>query len=215
MLFAYLLCLHAGTEKMCFSYSSLTEFLVGYFSLQTTLPRPRISLQSNCRQNRSKQHLVKVVLLIMEACCSFKSIVGSPCGYDAKDRKRQTKIIPLLSCSKDITRHLSSHRFSGIKNEIDLILFRVAWFDKSKESIESMTICPHHRAVLGISWTRGGDTRCRVPQGISGHGKSRDTWPKGDRGIWKQESKMIFRNTGVFVAPGSGNCVCFFSAISW
>ena len=55
-----------------------------------------------------------------------------------------------------------------------------------------MTICRHQRAVLGISWTRGGSTRCRVPQAISGHGKSRDTWPKGDRGIWKQDSKIIF-----------------------
>lgn len=43
---------------------------------------------------------------------------------------------------------------------------------------------------------------------ISGHGKSRDTWPKGDRGIWKEESKVILRNTGVFVAPGSGNYIC-------
>ena len=91
----------------------------------------------------------------MEACCSFKSIVGSPRGYDAKDRKRQTKIIPLLSCSKDITGHLSSHRFSGVKDEIDFILSRVAW---PKESIESMTICPQHHAVLGITWTRGGST---------------------------------------------------------
>ena len=99
----------------------------------------------------------------MEACCSFKSIVGSSCGFDAKDRKRQTQIIPLLSCSKDISRHLSSHGFSGVKDEIDLILSRVAWFDMSRESIESMTICLHHRAVLGISWTRGGSTRCRVP----------------------------------------------------
>ena len=177
------------------------------------------ALESHCsqivRQNRSEQHLLKVVLLIMEAYCSFKSIVDSPCGYDAKDQKRQTKIIPLLSCSKDITGHLSSHRFLGVKDEIDLILSRVAWFDKPKESIESMTICPHHRAVLGISWIRGGSTRCRVPQAISGHGKSRDTWPKGARSIWKHDWKMIFRNTGVFVAPGSGNCVYVFSTISF
>ena len=30
----------------------------------------------------------------MEACCSFKSLVGSSCGFDAKDRKRQTQIVP-------------------------------------------------------------------------------------------------------------------------
>ena len=91
---------------------------------------------------------MKLVLSIMEVSCSFKSVVGSFCGFDAKDRKRQTQIIPLLSCSKDISRHLSSHSFSEVKDEIDLILSRVAWFDKPTESIESITICPHHRAVL-------------------------------------------------------------------
>ena len=108
--------------------------------------------EKNCTKN------VHTIFLHL-APHTFKSIVGSPCGYDARDRKRQTKIIPLLSCSKDITRHLSSHRFSGVKDEIDFILSRVAWFDKPKESIESMTICPHHHAVLGISWTSGGCDR--------------------------------------------------------
>ena len=116
---------------------------------------------------------------------------------------------------KGYHRALVLTEISRVKDEIDLILSRVVWFDKPKESIKSMMICPHHRAVLGTSWTRGGSTRCRVPQVISGHGKSRDTWPKGDRGIWKQDSKMIFQNTGVFVAPGSGNCVYVFSAISF
>ena len=140
----------------------------------------------------------------MEACCSFKTIVDSCCGFDAKDRKRQTEIVPLLSCSKDISNHLSTLSFSGPENEIDLILSRAALYDKSEESIKSMTICPHHRATLGISWTRGGGTRCRVPQEISGHGKSKGSWPKGDRGLGKQESSIILCNTGVFVPPGSG-----------
>ncbi len=112
---------------------------------------------------------------------------------------------------EDQRYHLSSHSFSEVKDEIDLILSRVAWFDKPTERIESMTICPYHRAVLGISWTKGGSTRCRIPQAISGHGKSLDTWPKGDRGIWKKESKNTLRNTGVFVAPGSGTKFCLSS----
>ena len=129
---------------------------------------------------------MKVVLSIMELVRLSLSAVRSSCSFDAKDRKRQTQIIPLLSCSKDISRHLSSHSFSQVKDEIDLILSRVAWFDKPTESIESITICPHHRAVLhvGISWTRGGSTRCRVPQAISGHGKSSDTWPRRSRKIY-------------------------------
>ena len=87
---------------------------------------------------------MKVVLSIMEVSCSFKSVVSSFCGFDAKDRKRQIQIIPLLPCSKDISRQLSSHSFSDVKDEIDLILSRAAWFDKPTESIESMTICPHN-----------------------------------------------------------------------
>ena len=111
---------------MCFSYSSLTEFLVGYFSLQTTLPRPRISLQSNCRQNRSKQHLVKVVLLIMEACCSFKSIVGSPCGYDAKDRKRARPKLFLYCHVQRISQGTCPHTdFRGLR--MRLISFCLGW----------------------------------------------------------------------------------------
>ncbi len=138
----------------------------------------------------------------MEACCSFRTIVGSSCSFDAKDRKRQTEIVPLLSCTKDISRHLSTLSFSGLENEVDLILSRVGLYGKSKDSINTMTICPYHRATLGISWTRGGGTRCRVPQAISNHGKTKGTWAKGDRGLGKKES---LRNTGVFVSPGSGS----------
>ena len=100
----------------------------------------------------------------MEACWSFKSLVCSSCGFDAKDRKRQNQIVPLVSCSKDI---------SGPQNKIYLILCRAGLFYKTEESIKSMTVCPRHRAILGISWTRG--TRCRVPKPISGHGRSRAT----------------------------------------
>lgn len=143
----------------------------------------------------------------MEACCSFKTIVGSNCGFDAKDRKRQTEIIPLMSCSKDIEKHLYALNFFGPENEVDLILSRAGMYECSDEKIRSFTVCPRHRATLGISWTRGHSTRCRVPQEISGHGKSRASWPKGDRGLGKQESHVILCNTGVFVPPGSGKIV--------
>ena len=132
----------------------------------------------------------------MEACCSFKSLVATSCGFDAKDRKRQNQIVSLVSCSKDI---------SGPQNEIDLILCRAWLLYKTEESIKSMTVCPHHRAILGISWTRGRGTRCRVPQAISGHGRSRATWPKGNRSLVKKDSALIMNNTGLFVPPGSGN----------
>ena len=93
----------------------------------------------------------------MEACCSLKSLVGSSCGFDAKDRKRhgQTQIvrIPFLSCTKNISKHWSTLSFSGLQNEIDLIQSGAALVDQAEERIKSMTICPRHRATLGISWT--------------------------------------------------------------
>ena len=86
---------------------------------------------------------------------------------------------------KEYLKALVDTELSGPQNEIDLILSRAALFDVAGESIKPMTICPRHRATLGISWTKGGGTRYRVPQAISGHGKSRGTWPKGDRGLGK------------------------------
>ena len=91
----------------------------------------------------------------MEACCSLKSLVGSSCGFDAKDIKRQTQIvrIPFLSCTMNISKQWSTLSFSGLQNEIDLVLSREALVDQAEEGIKSKTICPRHRATLGISWT--------------------------------------------------------------
>ena len=42
----------------------------------------------------------------MEARCSFKSLVGSSCGFHAKGRTSQNQIVPLVSCLEDISKHL-------------------------------------------------------------------------------------------------------------
>ena len=44
----------------------------------------------------------------------------------------------------------------------------------------AMTICPIHCTKLGLGWSRGFSTRCRVPEGICNHGKGKGTWPKGE-----------------------------------
>ena len=44
----------------------------------------------------------------------------------------------------------------------------------------AMTICPIHCTKLGLGWSRGFITRCRVPEGICNHGKGKGTWPKGE-----------------------------------
>ena len=77
----------------------------------------------------------KFIVLKMENCCSFKALVGGVCGYDPKDRKRDSKIFPLLSCYL--------YKFSGPEDEVELILCRAAKFTESK-SLSSMTICQNH-----------------------------------------------------------------------
>ena len=54
----------------------------------------------------------------MEACWSFKSLVGSSCGFNAKYRKRQNQIVPLVSCSKDISKHLGGVPLDHFTNMI-------------------------------------------------------------------------------------------------
>lgn len=139
----------------------------------------------------------------MEVCCSFKSIVGGMCGFDTRDRKKETQIIPLLACLKAISNHTASLGFSGPMDEVDLILSRAAVFTQPA-NINSMTICPLHREKLGLSWRRGSTARCRVPEALSNHDRRRKKWPKFDRGIGKIDSQIILKKTGVFLQIGSG-----------
>ena len=150
----------------------------------------------------------------MEVRYSFKSLVGGICGFDTRDRKKETQIIPLLACSKDISNHTASPRFLGPKDEVDLILSRVGIFTHPG-NINSTTICPLHRENLGLGWKRGSNTRCRMPEVLSNHHKRGKKWPKRDRGIGKIDAQMILKKTGVFLQVGSGKltfCIlCYFS----
>lgn len=102
--------------------------------------------------------------------------------------------------------HLATWSFCGPENEIELILSRAAIF-KVPDSLGTMTICPLHRGKLGLGWTRG-STRCRIPDELSNHGKGKKSaWPKGDRGLGKQDSERVLQGTGVFIAVGSGKIV--------
>lgn len=136
-------------------------------------------------------------------CCSFKSKVGGTCGFDSGDRRQEDKVVPLLSCKKPISNHLVSWSFSGPESEVDLILCRAGIF-KAPDSLDTMTICPLHRGKLGVGWKRG-SSRCRIPAAISKHGlKGKKSWPTGDRGLTREDSKLVLRETGTFVQPGSG-----------
>lgn len=142
----------------------------------------------------------------MEVCCSFKSLSGGTCG---NTREASGRVVPLLSCNKDIAGHLRSCKFSGPVNEVDLILCRAGLFSLPKDA-DAMTICPMHRSHLGIGWSRGTNTKCRVPSAVSGHGikqsgKAKKPLPIADRGVSKHLSKALLKKTGVFIQAGSGN----------
>lgn len=70
-------------------------------------------------------------------------------SFDRKDRKGDNRVIPLLGCQKEISGHLSTYKFSGPENKVDLILCR-SGFPNFTHNTESMTICPSHRSKLGL-----------------------------------------------------------------
>jgi len=77
----------------------------------------------------------------MEVCCSFKSLAGGICGFDTRERGHGDRVVPLLSCSKDVANHLLAWSFSGPQNEIDLLLCRAGIF-KKPDSIQRNLVLP-------------------------------------------------------------------------
>ncbi len=98
----------------------------------------------------------------MEATCSFKKRIGGICSSDK--RYEREVVVPLVSCERDISRHISSVGVNDVQSEVELILARASVFS-SPSDISTWTICPAHRSSLGIGWRRGAN-RCRVPPGI-------------------------------------------------
>ena len=128
-------------------------------------------------------------------CCSYKSLEAGIFGFDTRDRKKETQIIPSLACSKDIFNHMASLGFLGPKDEVDLILSRVEIFTHPG-NINSMSICPLHREKLGFGRRRGSNARCRMPEVLSTHDKRGKKWPKCDRRIGKIDTQIIIKKTG-------------------
>ena len=92
----------------------------------------------------------------MDVYCSFRSLDGGQCSFDRRNRSQSIEIVPLPSCSKDITRHKSLWQFQDVKSEVDLILARAAMFTYTvPQNVNTTTICPSHRSSLGLGWTRG------------------------------------------------------------
>ena len=77
--------------------------------------------------------------------------------------------IPFTKCDKEIQKHKKFLKSSGVQTEVELILARCGRFEKPSNFLE-MTICPAHRARLGIGWRRPTGL-CSVPEVVSGHCK--------------------------------------------
>ena len=96
---------------------------------------------------------------------------------------------------------MRSCKFSDPENKVDLISSRADIFETPKD----LTNCPTHRSNLGVGWSRGSSSRCRVPKEVSGHGKGRvKSIPKADRGIGKLVSQTELKTSGKFVQSGFG-----------
>lgn len=137
----------------------------------------------------------------MEAKCSFSGIVGGSCTYERRDRAKNTEVIPLVHCNREIAGHKSTWEIADVETEVELILARASIFT-FPENIAQLTICPYHRSSLGTGWRRGSQ-RCQVPADLSNHSDERK-WPKGERGLGKLGSNFVYQKTGVFVPVGSG-----------
>jgi hypothetical protein len=137
--------------------------------------------------------------------CSFHRLVGGNCGPDKRSRLavENVSVVPLVSCTKDITGHRKAIGVNDVDSEVSLILAHASIFN-SPPDILDMTICPSHRSSLGIGWRRGSQC-CRVPPTLSSHAKSGTSVRKAaNQGINKAMSRTILRRTGIFLPVGSG-----------
>ena len=134
----------------------------------------------------------------MEVCCTFRSIAGGVWGADNRARKQEIRVIPLVTCSKDISNYMSMLSITGPEDEVDLILYRSGIFTRS-EKVNAMTICPLHVPSWVLAGQEGQvqDAEFHLHSPIMG-------WPKGERVIGKNESEMLLRKTGIFLPVGSG-----------
>jgi len=64
----------------------------------------------------------------MEAKCSFSGIVGGSCTYEWRDQAKNTEVIPLLHCNREIAGHKFTWEIAYVKTEVELILARASIF---------------------------------------------------------------------------------------
>ena len=131
--------------------------------------------------------------------CSFATFSKNRCDISPR-YPGVTEFFPLTSCQKDIKSHLRIIKVSqnSILTEKDLILARTGRFD---EDGANMTICPRHRAELGIFWRPS--RKCAHPL----HG---DRKGKPERGVNLEMSKGIIAKWSALIPVGAGKVVRYY-----
>ena len=133
--------------------------------------------------------------------CSIGKVVGTDCGLSARFPVMK-EMIPIPSCSRDVTMHLKSVKVSSssVVSEGELILLRAGIFD---DDGKGMTVCPKHRECLGVYWRPS--RLCKYP--FHRDGASR-TKAKCDRGVSKKLSIEVKRKWNSLLPIGSGEISC-------
>lgn len=128
--------------------------------------------------------------------CSFASHCDSRCDISS----RGNELLPLSSCSRDISAHLRQISVSqtSVSSEKELTLARVGLFD---EGGRDFTICPKHRDQLGVKFKAS--IKCQHPL----HGNRKG---KRERGVNLRMSKEIKSKWNVVVPVGAGKMLCLF-----
>ena len=131
--------------------------------------------------------------------CSFATFSKNRCDISPR-YPGVTEFFPLTSCQKDIKSHLRIVKVSqnSILTEKDLILARAGRFD---EDGANMTICPRHRAELGIFWRPS--RKCAHPF----HG---DRKGKPERRVNLEMSKGIIAKWSTLIPVGAGKVVRYY-----
>ena len=128
--------------------------------------------------------------------CSFASFSDHKC--DISPRYPGIKeYFPVTSCTKDVRSHLRQVKVSQttVSTEKDLILARVGLFS---DDGATRTICPRHRAELGLMWRTS--RKCAHPL----HGARKN---KPERRAGLDMSKYIMEKWNVLVPVGAGRAI--------
>ena len=138
--------------------------------------------------------------------CSFKTD-DSPCGaaYFAVD---DATIIPLQSCTDDITGHLRFIRIAEKTSKLsewELILNRAGHFKHDDQERTKLTICPKHRSDLGRNWSGARQNQCKYP----GHTGKKRTY-KDMRRANQSMSEQVFEQYKATFPIGSGKLLIFY-----